>query len=102
MESPVLGLVLDSSAVIAAERKRQSVTALIETILAAYGPIELSLSPVTVGFWDGFGDGQVNPHQRLSHLNTAIHTDPGSVFAVMSSWQTRASPRILVTFLHFF
>ena len=48
MESSVLGLVLDSSAVIAAERKRQSVTALIETILAAYGPIELSLSPVTI------------------------------------------------------
>jgi hypothetical protein len=43
MESTVLGLVLDSSAVIAAERKSQSVTALIEAILAAFGPIELSL-----------------------------------------------------------
>lgn len=48
MESAVLGLVLDSSAIIAAERKRQSVTALIEAIFAAFGPIELSLSPVTV------------------------------------------------------
>jgi predicted nucleic acid-binding protein len=48
MESSILGIVLDSSAVIAAERKRQSVTALIEAIFEAYGPIELSLSPVTV------------------------------------------------------
>ncbi len=39
---------LDSSAVIVAERKRQPVTVFIEAILAAHGPVDLSLSPVTV------------------------------------------------------
>lgn len=42
------GLILDSSAVITAERKRQSVTDFIESILAAHGEVDLSLSPVTV------------------------------------------------------
>ncbi len=42
------GLVLDSSAVITAERKKQSVTGFIEALLAAHGPVDLSLSPVTV------------------------------------------------------
>jgi predicted nucleic acid-binding protein len=40
--------VLDSSAVITAERKKQPVTGFIEAILAAHGPVDLSLSPVTV------------------------------------------------------
>lgn len=44
----VTGLVLDSSAVIVAEREKQPVPAFIETILAAHGPVDLSLSPVTV------------------------------------------------------
>ena len=42
------GLVLDSSAVITAERKGQLVRDFIEAILAAHGPVDLSLSPVTV------------------------------------------------------
>jgi len=42
------GLVLDSSAVIVAERKKQPVTEFIEAIFAAHGPLDLSLSPVTV------------------------------------------------------
>ena len=48
MDSALLGLVLDSSAVIAAERKKQPITDFIEAILAAHGPVDLSLSPVTV------------------------------------------------------
>ena len=48
MESALLGLVLDSSAVIAAERKGQPVSAFIGEILLAHGPVEISLSPVTV------------------------------------------------------
>ena len=39
---------LDSSAAIAAGRGRQSVVDFIETILRAHGPLDLSLSPVTV------------------------------------------------------
>ncbi len=48
MESALLGLVLDSSVVIDAERKKQPVTDFIEAIFAAHGPVDLSLSPVTV------------------------------------------------------
>jgi tRNA(fMet)-specific endonuclease VapC len=48
MESALLGLVLDSSTVIAAERLKQSVADLIESIFRTHGPVELSLSPVSV------------------------------------------------------
>lgn len=48
MESAVLGVVLDSSIVIMAERKSLPVPELVEAIQTAYGEIELSLSPVTV------------------------------------------------------
>jgi predicted nucleic acid-binding protein len=48
MESPLLGLVLDSSAVISAERNRQTISEFIEAISRRHGPLDLSLSPVTV------------------------------------------------------
>lgn len=48
MESAVLGVVLDSSIVITAERRSLPVPQLIEAIHASHGEIELSLSPVTV------------------------------------------------------
>jgi predicted nucleic acid-binding protein len=48
MESALLGVVLDSSTVITAERKNLPVPQLIEAIQTAYGEIEVSLSPVTV------------------------------------------------------
>jgi predicted nucleic acid-binding protein len=48
MESALLGLVLDSSAVIAAERRKESITDFVESILRAHGPLDLSLSPVSV------------------------------------------------------
>jgi tRNA(fMet)-specific endonuclease VapC len=48
MESALLGVVLDSSTVITAERKKLPVPQLIEAIQAAHGEIEVSLSPVTV------------------------------------------------------
>ena len=48
MASAVLGVVLDSSVVITAERKSLPVPQLVEAIQTAYGDIELSLSPVTV------------------------------------------------------
>ncbi|HEY6393600.1 MAG TPA: hypothetical protein VIX89_20125 [Bryobacteraceae bacterium] len=47
MESALLGLVLDSSAVIGADRNEQSIPEFIEAILRAHGPVNLSLSPVT-------------------------------------------------------
>jgi predicted nucleic acid-binding protein len=48
MESALLGVVLDSSIVITAERRSLSVPDLVESIQAAFGEIEVSLSPVTV------------------------------------------------------
>lgn len=48
MESALLGLVLDSSAVIAAERKKQILPEFIEFIFRTHGPLDLLLSPVTV------------------------------------------------------
>ena len=48
MESHILGLVLDSSALITAERKKQPVPEFIEAILTAHGMIELSLSPIAI------------------------------------------------------
>jgi tRNA(fMet)-specific endonuclease VapC len=48
MESALLGLVLDASAVISAERNRQPIAGFIEAILRAHGRLDLSLSPVTV------------------------------------------------------
>ena len=48
MESGVLGVVLDSSIVITAERKSLPVPQLIEAIRAAHGEIELAVSPVTI------------------------------------------------------
>jgi len=48
MESALLGLVLDSSTAIAAERKNQAVVDFIQGIFAAHGEVELLLSPVTV------------------------------------------------------
>ncbi len=48
MESALLGLVLDSSAIVAAERKTQPVPEFIASIFRAHGPLDLSLSPVTV------------------------------------------------------
>jgi tRNA(fMet)-specific endonuclease VapC len=48
MESAVLGVVLDSSVVITAERRSLAVPKLIEVIQTVHGEIEVSLSPVTV------------------------------------------------------
>ena len=48
MDPALLGVVLDSSTVITAERRRLSVQQLIEAIQAAHGEVEISLSPVTV------------------------------------------------------
>ncbi len=48
MEPAFLGLVLDSSPVITAERKKQPVSEFIDAILGVHGSLELSLSPVTV------------------------------------------------------
>lgn len=48
MESALLGIVLDSSAVIAAERKKIAVLEFLTSIRASWGPTNLCLSPVTV------------------------------------------------------
>ena len=48
MEAPVLGLVLDSSVLIAAERRKQTATEVIAGIQELVGEIPVVLSPVTL------------------------------------------------------
>ena len=48
MDAAILGVVLDSSSIITAERRKLPVPQLIEAIQTAHGEIEISLSPVTV------------------------------------------------------
>ena len=48
MESPLLGLILDSSVIIAAERKRQTVEQLLTSIRQTFGEIEIAISAVTL------------------------------------------------------
>jgi predicted nucleic acid-binding protein len=48
MESPLLGLILDSSVIIAAERKHQTVEELLTSVGQAYGEVEIAVSAVTL------------------------------------------------------
>ena len=48
MEPATLGVVLDSTIVITAERKNLSIPQLVEAIQAGCGQVEVSLSPITV------------------------------------------------------
>src|SRR5438132_14169937 len=48
MESAILGLVLDSSIIIEAERKHQTVEELLAGIQQRFGEIEITMSAITV------------------------------------------------------
>ena len=48
MESPLLGLILDSSVIIAAERKRQTVEEFLTFVGQSFGEIEIAISAVTL------------------------------------------------------
>src|SRR6476646_7401481 len=48
MEPALLGLVLDSSAIIEAERKRQTVEQLLTSLRQIFGEVEIAISAVTV------------------------------------------------------
>jgi predicted nucleic acid-binding protein len=48
MASPLLGLVLDSSVIVAAERKRQTVEDLLTSVAQAFGEVEIAISAVTL------------------------------------------------------
>ena len=48
MESPLLGLILDSSVIIAAERKRQTIEEFLTSIGRSFGEVEIAISAVTV------------------------------------------------------
>lgn len=48
MEPAILGLILDSSIIIEAERKGHSVEQLLEHLKELFGEVEVALSPVTV------------------------------------------------------
>ncbi len=48
MESPLLGLILDSSVIIAAERKKQTVEELLTFVAQMWGEVEIAISAVTL------------------------------------------------------
>ena len=48
MEPAILGIVLDSSVIVDAERKKQTVEEFLRSFLRAYGEIDISVSAVTV------------------------------------------------------
>jgi tRNA(fMet)-specific endonuclease VapC len=48
MESALLGLILDSSVIIAAERKSQTVEDLLASVQQAFGEVEIAISAVTL------------------------------------------------------
>jgi len=48
MESFLLGIILDSSVIIAAERKRQTVEDLLTSVAQAFGEVEIAVSAVTL------------------------------------------------------
>ena len=48
MEPAILGLVLDSSIIIEAERKHQTVEELLDAIQQRFGEIEIAMSAITV------------------------------------------------------
>ena len=48
MESPLLGPILDSSVIIAAERKRQTVEELLTLVGQTFGEIEVAISAITL------------------------------------------------------
>jgi predicted nucleic acid-binding protein len=48
MEFPLLGRILDSSVIIAAERKRQTVEGLLMSVGQAFGEVEIAVSAVTL------------------------------------------------------
>jgi predicted nucleic acid-binding protein len=48
MESPLLGLILDSSVIIALERKRQTVEEFLTSLGQTFGEVEIAISAVTL------------------------------------------------------
>ena len=48
MESPLLGVILDSSVIIAAEREHQTVEELLVCVERAFGEIEIAISGVAL------------------------------------------------------
>lgn len=48
MGSPLVGLILDSSVIIEAERKRQTIEALLTSVREAFGEVEVAISAVTL------------------------------------------------------
>jgi len=48
MESALLGLILDSSVIIAAERKRQTVEEFLTSVRQTFGETEIAISAITL------------------------------------------------------
>ncbi len=82
MESAILGVVLDSSVLIAGERRKSTPTQVIENVATAVGTVPLILSPLTVA---EIGHGiyrantpEIREHRRafLNELQATIPIHP--------------------------
>ena len=73
MESPLLGLILDSSVIIAAERKRQTVEEFLTAIGRIFGEVEIAMSAITlselVTEWRAPTRLRSEPHDALLSMN---------------------------------
>jgi predicted nucleic acid-binding protein len=69
-----MGLVLDSTVVIAAERRRQPVEDLLAEIRRSVGPVEIALSVVEHGIWRAQDTARAS--QRQQFLEDLIGTIP--------------------------
>ena len=78
MESPLLGLILDSSVIIAAERKRQTVEDLLASVGRTFGEIEIAISAVTLAeLLHGVARGSQRPTSvRPGLRRLAVGTSP--------------------------
>lgn len=89
MEPAVLGVVLDASIVITAERKSLPVPQLVKAIQAACGEIELSLSPVTVAELVHGSYRARTPevsHRRRQYIEELVSLIPLHPITLQTAW----------------
>jgi predicted nucleic acid-binding protein len=70
MESSLLGLILDSSVIIAEERKRQTIEELLTSVAQAFGEVELAISAVTLA---ELAHGVARQHASDSGVPSSLH-----------------------------
>lgn len=89
MDSTLLGLVLTPGAVIAAERKKQPAAEFIEAIFRAYGPLDLSFSPISVAeLVHGIYRSKLEQvaHRRRQYIEELVSLIPVHPVTTRTAW----------------